>query len=253
MKKMLSIQIIVLVIMFVSIVFTTKEVDASIPTAQLAVNKLSVFSNGKSANYYFDYQRYAMDYPEIAAIYGKKKTALWNHYKTQGIFEGRIAYATNEHTTAKLRTFEIASLIVNDEMSEYEKIQAVHDWIICNTQYDYDNYLANTIPDRSYNLEGPVLYRIGVCSGYADTFAYFMKVLGFKCDCVSGVAFSGLGDAGDHAWNRVLLNGNYYYIDCCWDDPVCIGGGDMLNYEYFMKTYDEFAVDHIQQCIYSVY
>ncbi len=253
MKKIIYTLSSVIFIIFTSLGLSSIKVEASVPTAQLAVNKLAVFSNGKSASYYFDYKRYAMDYPELAAVYGINKSALWNHYKNNGIFEGRIAYATNEHVTAKLRTYEIASMIVNDGMTEYQKIQAVHDWIVNNTQYDYGNYLANTIPNHSYNIEGPVLYRVGVCSGYADTFAYFMKALGINCDCVSGIAIDSLSGSGGHAWNRVLLDGNYYYVDCCWDDPVCIGGGDQLNYNYFMKSYGEFAVDHIQESIYSVY
>lgn len=39
------------------------------------------------------------------------------------------------------------------------------------------------------------------------------------------------GDA-DHAWNRVKVDGVWYYIDCTWDDPV---GGGAENYQYFLS------------------
>lgn len=55
----------------------------------------------------------------LLPIRANAKTALWNHYKSIGAFEGRIAYATNEHRTAQLRAYEIASLITNDGMTEY--------------------------------------------------------------------------------------------------------------------------------------
>ncbi len=106
-----------LIIMLIVIFLLPIRANAAVgntPVAQLTVNKLSVFSNGK----YFDYQRYAMDHPDLVTLYGLNKTALWNHYKSIGAFEGRIAYATNEHRTAQLRAYEIASLITNDGMTE---------------------------------------------------------------------------------------------------------------------------------------
>jgi len=39
----------------------------------------------------FDYVGYATMYPDVAAVYGTDKDALWEHYNTLGIAEGRIA------------------------------------------------------------------------------------------------------------------------------------------------------------------
>ncbi len=137
-------------------------------------------------------------------------------------------------------------------MSEREKVQAVHDWIINNTVYDYQNYLNNTIPNESYEIEGVMLKGVGVCSGYAKTFDYFMYVLGINHEYVTGVA-SGNAGTGGHAWNRVLIDGNWFYIDCTWDDPVCVGGGNMLRYDYFLISYEVISQNHIQQSVYTLY
>ena len=51
-----------------------------------------------------------------------------------------------------------------------------------------------------------------------------------------------------HAWNYVQLNGNWYGIDCTWDDPIIIG--DLTNYTeknyytYFLKGQKVFNNDH---------
>ncbi len=43
----------------------------------------------------FDYVRYANENPDVAAVFGQNNAALYNHYITCGVFEGRKAYYTN--------------------------------------------------------------------------------------------------------------------------------------------------------------
>lgn len=52
----------------------------------------------------FDYIRYATDYPDVRAALGLNATALYNHYITYGVKEGRVAYAV-----AKVNTVTSAS------------------------------------------------------------------------------------------------------------------------------------------------
>lgn len=44
----------------------------------------------------FDYMRYANDYADLKAAFGYNAAALYNHYITYGIVEGRIVYSTLE-------------------------------------------------------------------------------------------------------------------------------------------------------------
>ena len=97
-------------------------------------------------------------------------------------------------------------------MTEREKIKAVHDWIINHTSYDRVNYKNKTIPEESYNITGVMLKGVAVCSGYARTFDYFMFVLGIEHEHVTGTVHFSDGRTGGHAWNRVLLDNNWYYI-----------------------------------------
>lgn len=215
--------------------------------------RIVVFDYQGDESYYFDAKRYADDNPDLKAVFGYDKVALWNHYKTRGIQEGRTAYGTSYNVDAKLKVFDTAASITNDSMSERDKIKAVHDWIINHTQYDKANYDKGTIPDDSYSIAGVMLNGKAVCSGYATTFDYFMYVLGIEHEQVSGEATNSKGIPGDHSWNRVLLGNQWYYVDCTWDDPVSSDGKDVLRYTYFLISNEQISKDHVAEEIYKTY
>lgn len=194
------------------------------------------FSTSTEESALFDAQRYAADNPDIAASVGTSQTALWNHYKNYGVYEGRPAYATTPNGNAKLAVIDIVSQITNVTMSEREKVKAVHDWIINNTTY-------GTLSGRQDQFMTGVLYqKRAVCAGYADLFSYAMTVLGIPCELVTGY-----GKGGDHAWNRVFIEGEWRYIDVTWDDPIVYYNGvrrEVLKYDYFLISAGEMERDH---------
>ena len=207
---------------------------------------ISVFgSNGK----YFDYAAYADSYPDLMNAFGYNKSALWNHYKTHGVYVGRHVSGTTPGVNAKVTALSVASSVTNEGMTDREKVLAIHNWIVNSTRYDYGNYLANTIPDISYEKEGVFLNHVAVCAGYADAFCYLSKIVGLRCEYVSGYARSG----GGHAWNRVFIDGQWLYLDCTWDDPVCTDGSNMLTYEYFLISEEAMNRDHIMETAYALY
>lgn len=189
----------------------------------------------------FDATRYADENPDVAAYVGLDPQALYQHYVTNGILEGRAAYPTDKKTEAIIKIYDLAEDITRDCTTDSQRINAVHDWMVRNLEYDYDNYLADTIPKRSYSQEGAILYRTAVCGGYAKTFCSFMDVLGIECEYVRGQ-----GNGGNHAWNRVLLNGRWLYIDVTWDDPVPDSGPDApIRYTYYLVEDPTFGGTHI--------
>ena len=192
-----------------------------------------------------DTERYARDNPDVAAALGTDPQALWNHYSEIGYAEGRKAYGLpydSPEVEAKKRIFSVAKQITKDSMTDREKIKAVHDWIINNTVYDEDNYQNNTIPEESYDIRGVMLNKTAVCSGYANTFDYFMYVLGIQSEVITGNAINSRGSEGRHGWNRVLMDDTWLYVDCTWDDPV--SDRDILRYKYFLCTEGEIGADH---------
>lgn len=112
---------------------------------------------------------------------------------------------------------------IKPDMSDYEKIKLVHDYIIVNTEYKSRNN------DRDHMVFGPLLDGYAVCEGYAKTFDLFMYALDIDCMMVEGVA------GEPHAWNIVMVDGTPYHIDTTWDDPTkAKKAPDAVNYEYFL-------------------
>ena len=135
----------------------------------------------------------------------------------------------------------ILNSIIKPGMTETEKIRTVHNWIVCNTTYN-DNYYDRG--DSFNHVSNLLNNKTGVCQGYSVTFYIFMKQIGIPCTLVMGKT-----DNVSHAWNAVKLDGNWYYIDVTWDDPVVNGtsnypGGDNISYEYLLCTYSHISMTH---------
>lgn len=200
-----------------------------------------------------DTERYARENPDVVAAIGTDPEALRIHFLEHGLLENRKGYGLPyeaDSTKAKGMIFDVAAQITNDSMTDREKIKAVHDWIVNHTKYDKENYDRGTIPDESYHIEGLMLKGKAVCQGYAETFDYFMYVLGIEHEMVDGRVE---GRDSGHAWNRVLLDDTWLYVDCTWDDPVNDAGKDVIRYNYFLCTESEIAGDHTARDSYKVY
>ena len=135
----------------------------------------------------------------------------------------------------------ILNSIIKPGMTETEKIRTVHNWIVCNTTYN-DKYYDRG--DSFNHVSNLLKNKTGVCQGYSVTFYIFMKQMGIPCTLVMGNT-----DDVSHAWNAVKLDGNWYYIDVTWDDPVVNGtsnypGGDNISYEYLLCTYNHISMTH---------
>jgi hypothetical protein len=118
----------------------------------------------------------------------------------------------------------LARTITEGLTREIDKVRAVHDWIILNTAYDYDNYLLDTIPSVSYRPTGVIMNGCAVCSGYAGTAALLFNALKIPALVIHGK---------DHAWNMVRLEEVWYHLDVTWDDPVPDQPG-RVGYRYFL-------------------
>jgi hypothetical protein len=132
--------------------------------------------------------------------------------------------------------------IIDDGMTELEKEKAIHDHLVLNTAYDYDNYLNDTIPAVSYTHKGVIFNGVGVCAGYASATKLLMNMAGIECVTVIGTAGIG-GSRGGHAWNIVKINGAYYHLDTTWDEAVPDKAG-YVRYSYFNISDETISKDH---------
>ena len=149
----------------------------------------------------------------------------------------------DEKATAILgKAAVIIDEIITEDMSDYDKELAIHDYIIHNCTYDKGALavISNPSPD-SDNPYGALINGSAICSGYATTFRLFMGMLDIPCETVYHCA--SFPDT-DHAWNIVSLDGARYYVDVTWDDPVPDDDTRLTHREYFNVSREFLEQDH---------
>lgn len=136
----------------------------------------------------------------------------------------------------------IADEIIAEDMSEIEKVRAIHDWLIHNVKYDYVGVENNIIPAVEHKLEGVLVERTAVCDGYAKAFRALCEKAGMSCFLIYGTGASGIS----HAWNVVKVDGKWYQIDTTWDDTEA-NARKLLDtyYEYFLLSDEKMSETHI--------
>lgn len=125
---------------------------------------------------------------------------------------------------------------ISSEESDYQKARFVFDTLISTVNYNKE--AAN-----SQNIISVFLNGSTVCQGYASATQYLMEILGIPCTIIAGEAS---GEA--HAWNLILLDGAYYYMDTTWGNSSYLNQDStqqkFVNYSYFAVTSEEMAYTH---------
>lgn len=138
---------------------------------------------------------------------------------TNGIFDKELALSqVNEYE-------ELVSEIIDTmpkNISNLEKLIYLHDYLAVNYEYtpNGEAYIYN-----SYDF---LKNKRGVCDAYSRTYLYLLKKAGIP-------AMRALSDEGNHSWNIVSLDGEYYHVDVTWADPVPNREG-MVSHEYFLLS-----------------
>lgn len=148
-------------------------------------------------------------------------------------------YASNSKASSLAKG--VVNSIITGGMSDLEKAKAIHDWMVMNLDYDYQNYLNDTIPTTSWKVEGVLTTKYAICEGYARTFIALCNEAGLESAYVMGDVPAGL-----HAWNQVKIDGKWYNVDVCWDDPANRAFNDHSanRYDYFLISDAQMNKDH---------
>ena len=133
-----------------------------------------------------------------------------------------------------------------EQAGDYEKALFLHDWLVRNTAYDVDTYTLLTKYGHStdYVVDSATAYGClvehrAVCSGYAGAYQLLLEAAGIQSGRVTGT-----GRGGEHEWNYVVLDGEAYYVDVTWDDPVTESDLFSCSHEYFCITSEELLRNH---------
>lgn len=138
-----------------------------------------------------------------------------------------------EYTEEELIQIALAEAGVHDGMTAWEKADAINDYLCNFLTYDYTY--------SHYSTFDTLAYGTAICQGYANAFKKMMEAAGVPTDYVRGQGWTGV-EWGRHGWNRVLIDGTYYYVDVTWNDSL---GTD----DYFMISYEQMSLDHYQESI----
>ena len=137
----------------------------------------------------------------------------------------------DEAFSRSLKDFADQELLPLRELpTEYERAKAAHDLLCRLVSYDYECYGGNR--PEGHRLLGFIQNRMLVCDGYANVYQWMLSYLGVRCYVVIGKT-----DSEVHAWNKVMLDGQWYNVDACWDD------GATVILTYFLKSDSSFETN----------
>lgn len=170
----------------------------------------------------FDYMRYIHSASHVSM------TGWGRRYKVTYTMEYLESYEQTNKTDKMIA--KVLKKLNLTKKSDYEKIKAVHDYVINNTSYD----MSTELNSPYYAL----VEKTSACQGYAVLIYKMLTELDVPCRVITGNAKNGL-----HAWNIVKLDGKWYNLDATWDDPIGLFGKSSMRYKYFLKT-DNDMTDH---------
>lgn len=184
------------------------------------------------------------DNPDLFFL-GRKcavETRLWHTYFSVDYIIDKSELADMKaELEMQCKAFEKG--LTNSE-DEWLRELYVHDYIIEKCEYLDPN--EGLIYSSSY---GALVKGEAACEGYSKAAKLLLDRLGIENAIVSGNADNGEG-SGAHMWNIVKVNGNYYHLDCTWDDPVSDDEDGLVMYAYFnlsdemiSKTHSNFSYD----------
>ncbi|MEO3946015.1 transglutaminase domain-containing protein [Gorillibacterium sp. CAU 1737] len=108
--------------------------------------------------------------------------------------------------------------IIKPNMTDTQKVKAIHDYIITNVTYKPN---AEVTVD---NVLTPLQKDKGVTGNTALLFVHLCKRASVPCVYESSQMMN-------HAWNSVYLNGQWLFVDVTWDS----GSNGKVQYTYFLK------------------
>ncbi len=135
-----------------------------------------------------------------------------NHPSVRSIVQSAVAQCNNE-----------------TDGSDYQKALWLHDWLL--DQLEYDNTL------KWSSAESALTRGLGTCQAYESAYSMLLSTAGIE-NTETRDTYDG------HTWNAMKLDGEWYQVDCTWDDS----SDNWYNFDqrrlYFGLTDELMAVAH---------
>ena len=128
--------------------------------------------------------------------------------------------------------------IINNDMTQDQKLRAVYDYMIKNYSYrGADTVEAGAVgwePEFAMNM---LQSGKGNCYSWAAAFAYLARQSGWAANAVAGTAVSPKGSVREHAWVEITIDGTAYTFDPEIEGVYAKTVGE--TYDLFKKAYGQ--------------
>ncbi len=132
--------------------------------------------------------------------------------------------------------------------NDIEIIAKIYEYVGTHITYSDEDTSSVSVNDC---VKYYILNKKGDSRHYAAVLSTVLNACGYSCEVISGYFVLNGGTENeknvDHYWNRLNLNGMYYYLDL---EADCNAAGTQVRYYYFMATrnnslWDIFQRDHV--------
>jgi hypothetical protein len=124
---------------------------------------------------------------------------------------------------------------INPSFDAYQIVKYTYEYVIKNTSYQ-----ENADDQNIYSV---LARKASVCAGYSKTVKYLLDKQGIDCSYVSGY----VNLQGAHAWDLVLLDNDYYYLDATWGELGVLDNSEPdknISYDYFCVNTNQLLKTH---------
>lgn len=179
------------------------------------------------------------DNPDLFFV-GRKCTLTSHLLATDCAIEyiiGKEEYSEQKAELDGICEAVVSSLTNPDD--EWQTEKEIHDYIVENCEYKIVE--SEHVYSSAY---GALVNGEAACEGYSKAAKLLLDTAGIESSVVSGISRGFDGEYDPHMWNAVKINGDFYYLDCTWNDPVSSDGKEYTAYSYFNVSDEMIASTH---------
>ncbi|HAA24757.1 MAG TPA: transglutaminase [Ruminiclostridium sp.] len=217
-----------------------------------ADTRYKVMISKGSEEYYYDYFGPGIEYFPLQNGNGNYKISfleLMSGTKYKVIYTKNINAEIESDTTvflqsvqnvnwnSEMETVALANELVKGLTSDKDKVEAIYLYIVSNIKYDYEK--INTVDSRYIpDVEGTLKSKKGICYDYSALFASMLRSQGIPAKLIKGYTDN---VEGYHAWNEVLIDGQWVIIDTTYDAMMRSYNSD----EGYEKNHTEYRIARV--------
>lgn len=193
------------------------------------VVSLNDFKESQNQDYLIDaWYEAVYQNPLVLGVKGIRLDTKGNNLLISYNQSSKEQYEKQEEINEKVKT--VIKEIIKDSMTDYEKEEAINDYLCKNAEYDkaaLENAEKNNFEkvdeefNDSFTAYGILINKKGVCASYSAAFQLLAQEAGVKSIVITG----NLNGTMPHAWNRVNIDGEWYTLDVTNNDNEFFSNG----------------------------